>query len=106
MSRGKLYKSWKEEFLVNVNYKFYNESETGWWGELTLEVLVIWNPQVITLTEDRNFQWVKAEPRLKDTDALRYDRVFLIDRDLIRPSPRIVDALEIFAKFIHPELFP
>jgi len=30
---GKLYKS-NNEFIVDVNYRLYDESETRWWGEL------------------------------------------------------------------------
>jgi len=30
---GKLYKS-NSEFIVDVNYHFYDESQAGWWGEL------------------------------------------------------------------------
>ena len=30
---GKLYKS-NNEFIVNVNYQFYDDSEYSWWGEL------------------------------------------------------------------------
>jgi iron complex transport system substrate-binding protein len=33
-------------------------------------------------------------------------RVYLIDSDLIdRPSPRLIDGLEIMARCIHPEAF-
>jgi len=36
MSIGKLYRESDNEFITEVNYKFQDESETGWWGELTL----------------------------------------------------------------------
>ena len=37
MTAGKLYKSGSgEEFIANVNYRFHDESETSWWGELVL----------------------------------------------------------------------
>lgn len=36
MSIGKLYRVSDNEFIAEVNYKFQDESETGWWGELTL----------------------------------------------------------------------
>jgi iron complex transport system substrate-binding protein len=55
---------------------------------------------------DLNFQFIKTEPRLRDTDARRNDRVYDVDGNLAsRPGPRIVDGLEKFAQFIHPELF-
>ncbi len=36
MTIGKLYRVSDNEFITEVNYKFQDESETGWWGELTL----------------------------------------------------------------------
>ena len=36
MTIGKLYQSSDNEFVTEVNYKFQDESDTGWWGELTL----------------------------------------------------------------------
>jgi len=33
---GKLYRVSDNAFIAEVNYKFQDESETGWWGELTL----------------------------------------------------------------------
>ena len=36
MAIGKLYRVSDNEFVTEVNYKFQDESETGWWGELTL----------------------------------------------------------------------
>ena len=36
MTIGKLYQSSDEEFITEVNYKLQDETETTWWGELTL----------------------------------------------------------------------
>ena len=37
MSTGKLYNSSDEQYLVDVNYQFQNDtSQLRWWGELTL----------------------------------------------------------------------
>jgi hypothetical protein len=36
MTTGKLYRVSDNELITEVNYKFQDESETGWWGELTL----------------------------------------------------------------------
>jgi iron complex transport system substrate-binding protein len=84
---------------------------TGYAG-ISLEVVVDANPEVIIAGvgmgsgENLPFQFVQTEPRLMDTDARRNNRVYEIDVDLVgRPGPRIVDALEKFAEFIHPELF-
>jgi len=33
---GKLYRSNDEEFVAEVSYQFQDESESSWWGELSL----------------------------------------------------------------------
>jgi iron complex transport system substrate-binding protein len=82
------------------------------YANISLEVVVKENPEVIIAGaghgsgEDQTFQYAKAEPRLRDTDARRNNRIYAIDADLpSRQGPRIVEGLEMFARFIHPELF-
>ena len=79
---------------------------------IDLETVINRNPEVIIVSvgmgtgEDLPWQYIKSEPRLKNTQALLNGRVYKIDGDLIdRPGPRIVEALEQMAQFIHPELF-
>lgn len=82
------------------------------YADISLEAVIEANPEVIIAGvgmgtgEDLPAQFIRTEPRLGGTDARRNDRVYEIDTDLEgRPGPRIVDALEEFARFIHPELF-
>jgi iron complex transport system substrate-binding protein len=84
---------------------------TGY-ADISLEVAIAANPEVMIAGgghgsgEDLTFQFAKTEPRLKDIDARQNNRVYMVDSDLVsRPGPRIVDGLEEFAEFIHPELF-
>ena len=79
---------------------------------INLEVVVAEDPDVIiTLighadTENPSFEWAQTESRLDETSARKNGRIYEIDADIAtRPGPRIVDALEQFAEFIHPELF-
>jgi iron complex transport system substrate-binding protein len=79
---------------------------------IDLETVIYRDPQVIVVSigmgtgEDLPWQYVQAEPRFRNTQASLNDRIYKIDGDLIhRPGPRIVDALEQMAYFIHPELF-
>jgi iron complex transport system substrate-binding protein len=79
---------------------------------ITLETVIYRDPEVIVASvgmgsgEDLPWQYLQTEPRLENTQALLNDRVYKIDGDVIhRPGPRIVDALEQMAQFIHPELF-
>lgn len=79
---------------------------------IDLETVINRDPEVIIVSvgmgtgEDLPWQYIKSESRLSNTQALLNSRVYKIDGDLIhRPGPRIVDALEHMAQFIHPELF-
>ncbi len=84
---------------------------TGW-AIISLEVVIQANPEVMIASvsyatgEDLSFQFIKEEPRLSNTDARQNGRVYGIDGDLVsRPGPRIVEALELLAKMLHPEIF-
>ncbi len=84
---------------------------TGY-AAITLEAVIATNPEVMIAGGGHgagaglNFQFIKTEPRLRNTDARRNNRVYGVDGDLVsRPGPRIVEGLERFAEFIHPELF-
>jgi len=82
------------------------------YADISLESVIEANPEVMIAGvgmgagEDLPAQFISTEPRLGNTDARCNGRIYEIDTDLEgRPGPRIVDALEAFARFIHPELF-
>ena len=84
---------------------------TGW-VTISLEAVIAANPEVMIAgvgevnAEDVILQFIRTEPRLRNTDARRNNRVYGVDTDLVsRPGPRIVDGLEQLARMIHPELF-
>ncbi len=77
-----------------------------------LELVIARNPEVIIActgygeAKNRPFDWAKEEQRLEVTEARKNNRIYQVDADLVsRPGPRIVDALEWFAYFIHPDIF-
>ena len=79
---------------------------------ITLEAIIDANPGVMIAGvgmgtgADAPLQFALTEARLRNTDARLHNRVYTVDVDIVgRAGPRIVDALEQFAKFIHPELF-
>jgi len=77
---------------------------------MSLEVLIERDPEVIIAStgpgQHAAYDWVLGEERLKGVRAVRLGRVHAVDQDLVsRGGPRIVDALEDFAEFIHPELY-
>jgi iron complex transport system substrate-binding protein len=77
-----------------------------------IELVLARNPEVIIAcsghgeAKDEPFGWAKSEPRLQATEARMNNRIHQIDADIVsRTGPRIVEALEEFARFIHPEIF-
>ncbi len=81
--------------------------------DISLEAVIEANPEVMITGvghgsgDDLPFRFLQDEPTLRDTDARQNNRVYQMDADLVsRPSPRLVEALEVFAGLIHPELFP
>ena len=77
-----------------------------------LETAIVRNPEVIIActghgeAKDKPFEWAKEESRLSVTAARKNNRIYQIDSDMVsRTGPRIVDALEWLAYFIHPEIF-
>ena len=77
-----------------------------------LESVIARNPEIIIActghgeAKDKPFEWAKSELRLGATKARKNNRIYQVDADLVsRAGPRIVDALEWFAYFLHPEIF-
>ena len=67
-------------------------------------------PDVLIVTSmARSGAYEKAREdwnRLADFPAVRQKRIYTVDSDLFdRPSPRLVDALEVLTRLLHPELF-
>ena len=81
-----------------VTYPRYSQEQVL---ALSPEVFII-----TSMTRAATFEKVKAEwSRWPSMPAVRDQRIFLEDSNLFdRPSPRLVDALELLVKLIHPEL--
>jgi iron complex transport system substrate-binding protein len=77
---------------------------------ISLEEVIRRKPQVLLVSSmEREGRFEKARQdwlQWTSIPAVQKGRVHLIDSDLIdRPSPRVVDGLEIMAKLLHPEAF-
>jgi iron complex transport system substrate-binding protein len=74
---------------------------------ISIEEVVARNPEVIiTSSWPGIYEWAMNEAALNATDARQNNRVFACDDNLVqRPGPRLVEGLEWFAYFIHPEIF-
>jgi iron complex transport system substrate-binding protein len=74
------------------------------------EQVLALSPEVLIITSMARaavFEQVKAEwSRWPNMPAIRNQRIFLVDSNCFdRPTPRLVEALELLVKLIHPELF-
>ncbi len=81
--------------------------------QVDTDTAVLRNPQVITVVSGHgsamrtSYDYIIAEDSpFNITDAYISGGIHLINADLAcRAGPRVVEALELFAKFIHPETF-
>jgi len=89
------------------------ENATLQWPIVSSEAVIKQNPDIMIYPHSHgverfwgSFDDVKARPGWDKISAVQNDRLYEIDADIIaRPGPRIVEALEILAQLIHPELF-
>ena len=80
------------------------QNTTGY-STISIEDVVAHNPEVIITTE-LSYDWAINSTGLAATNASQTDRIFTCDDDIVqRPGPRLVNGLEWFAHFIHPEIF-
>lgn len=87
------------------------------WQAVPLEHVVAANPDVIVTAvhpedfsaahRDAELARLRGDPVWSQIAAVRAGRLYLVDEDwTARSGPRMVDALEAFARAIHPECFP
>jgi iron complex transport system substrate-binding protein len=79
---------------------------------ISLEMVIQADPDVIMAGVgmgegmDAPLKFAQQEPRLREVTARKNNRIYGVDSDIAdRSGPRIVDALEEFAKLVHPESF-
>ncbi len=82
------------------------ENLKGEWPRLSLEELLPENPGVIILPKTESFSPSTEEfqslPGWKDLRAVKERRMFFVSESIMRPGPRLVDALEELAVVLHP----
>ncbi len=92
----------------------YNVFDFEGWKIVSIEDLIEKNPEVIIVSSgsgmggkrDVVYEWVVSDERLKGIDAVKNNRVYVVNADIIsRPSYRIVFAIEKVAKLLHPNAF-
>jgi iron complex transport system substrate-binding protein len=86
-------------------------SASGPWIEFNMEELVNSNPDIIIVDSSHGTAAIspaqlKELPGWQDMTAVKENRIYTIDGDLVnRSGPRIVQGLEEIANILHPELF-
>ena len=85
-------------------------AEIQGWGQLSLEEIVLRDPQVIIFGSGpfvpTTVDNLVARPGWGDLSAVTEGRVFSIDTDLVDlPGPRLVEGLRQLALMLHPGLF-
>ncbi len=82
----------------------------GSYSEYSVEALIEKNPDIYisnTFNEAlKNSADVKKRPGFENIAAVKNNRIEVLDGNLLsRPSQRVVEALKLMAKAIHPEVF-
>jgi iron complex transport system substrate-binding protein len=79
------------------------------WAQLSLEQIVVLDPQVILLGDAAygvTVESVAQRAGWENLAAVKNGRVYAFDDNLAsRPGPRLVDGLETLSKLLHPDLF-
>ncbi len=72
---------------------------------ISIEEVIARDPEII-ITSEWSYEWAVNASELASTNASQTGRIYTLDDDLVqRPGPRLVEGLEWFAHFIHPEIF-
>lgn len=77
--------------------------------QFDVEKLIERDPEIYLAADDmeeRDPESIKQRPGYESISAIKNDRIYPLEPNIVsRPGPRIVEALELVAKAIHPELF-
>lgn len=108
ISKEPLFTIGKESFLNAFLVKAGGQSVTSEvdtaYPKLSKETASTLRPEAIILSDSDD----NKEPNevFKNSPAVKSGRVFRVNADLLsRPGPRLVDALELIAKDLHPNMF-
>lgn len=106
--------TFQDELITLAGGKNAFPDVSGWWT-VTLEKLLVTDPDIIItdaaddtviLSSVSPAEAFKTEPRLSTLSAVKNNNVYELDPDIFeRGGPRVVEALEMLAKIIHPEVF-
>lgn len=81
------------------------------WVKFSIEAVVAADPEIIMIDASHGTAVItpaklREHPAWREITAVKEDRIYLIDGDLVnRSGPRIIQGLEEMARIVHPELF-
>ena len=97
------------ELILRAGGKNLAQGETPY-PRFSREQVLVLSPEVIIITSMERgqvFEKVMTQwSRWSQMPAVRDNRIVVVESNILdRPTPRLVDGLELLAKIIHPELF-
>jgi iron complex transport system substrate-binding protein len=101
----------KQTFLADVIRRAggvsISDDLRGEWPHLSLEEVLKRNPDVILFPRTESFapglEDFQNLPGWKGLPAVKSHRMYLVSETIMRPCPRLIDALEELADILHPE---
>ncbi len=81
------------------------------WPRINLEEMIRLQPEYLVFVGEHTndtreeISALRSRPGWRDLDALRQGRIAIVSEAVIRPVPRIMDAIEQLARALHPEAF-
>ena len=101
--------SFIDELMTLVGGDNVAKDADGEYPQFDLEQLVERNPQVYLTSADmpeKTPESIAKRPGFENINAMIEGNVYVLDGNIVsRPGPRIIEALELIAKAIHPEKF-
>lgn len=75
------------------------------WSMFSEELIIARNPEII-ISQCGSAAGIKTRPGWERIEAVRRGRIHDVDQNIFsRPGPRLVEALEVLARLLHPERF-
>lgn len=101
--------SFIDEYITILKGENIAYDAEGKYPQFNVEVLIERNPDFYLSSNDvetKTLESIKNRDGYEDINAIKNDKVYLLDGNIMsRPGPRVIDALELVAKTIHPEIF-
>jgi iron complex transport system substrate-binding protein len=103
-----------QTFIADVIHRAGGDSisndMTGEWPHMGLEVVLKRNPDIILFPKTEafapGFDEFERLPGWKELAAVKQHRMYFIAETIMRPSPRLIDALEELTDILHPQTKP